>query len=230
MLTLVNAAHPLGALCRPQLSPPDARYPAVLLERTAARALADGIRAAGGQDEIVPVSGWRSRAEQQRIWDDSLAENGEAFTRAYVAAPGCSEHETGLAIDLGRAAPHIDFLRPDFPNAGACAAFRRLAPAFGFIERYRADKQALTGIAAEPWHFRYVGAPHALLMTRYGLCLEEYFAFLHEPRAVSLPDGRRAQVYYLACAGDAPRVPDGAYDLYPTGTGGLVVTVWERGA
>ena len=44
---------------------------------------------------VVPVSGWRSRAEQQAIWDGALAEHGPAFTETYVARPGCSEHQTG---------------------------------------------------------------------------------------------------------------------------------------
>ena len=85
------------------------------------------LRCAG---QIRAVSGWRSRAEQRQIWNDSLRENGEAFTRSYVALPGCSEHETGLAIDLAAEAPEIDFIRPDFPRDGVFAVFRRLAPLF----------------------------------------------------------------------------------------------------
>ena len=61
------------------------------------------VEASAGAGRIVPVSGWRSRKEQQAIWDDTLAKQGEAFTRSYVALPGCSEHETGLAIDLAEA-------------------------------------------------------------------------------------------------------------------------------
>ena len=136
--------------------------------------LADCIRAGGGEGQIVPVSGWRSREEQQRIWDDTLAKEGEAFTRQYVACPGCSEHQTGLAIDLGLAAPHIDFIRPDFPDTGVCRAFREQAGKYGFILRYPAGKEHITGIAHEPWHFRYVGTPHSAIMTRLGLTLEEY--------------------------------------------------------
>ncbi|MFQ9411875.1 MAG: D-alanyl-D-alanine carboxypeptidase family protein [Evtepia gabavorous] len=60
--------------------------------------------AIGGWKEIVPVSGWRALEEQQAIWEDSLAENGLPFTQTYVAYPGHSEHQTGLAIDLGRRA------------------------------------------------------------------------------------------------------------------------------
>ena len=70
----------------------------------------------------MPVSGWRSHAEQKQIWDDTLAKEGEAFTRAYVAWPGCSEHESGLAIDLAEAAEEIDFIRPAFSYDGISGA------------------------------------------------------------------------------------------------------------
>ena len=108
---------------------PDA--PGVLLARQAAvmlAALLDGIRAAG---RIVPVSGWRSHAEQQALYADSVRDNGLEFTQKYVALPGCSEHETGLAIDVGEAREVIDFIRPAFPDTGVCAAFppRRRATA-----------------------------------------------------------------------------------------------------
>lgn len=82
------------------------------------------------------MSGWRSFGEQQSIWDDTLAKEGEAFTRQYVAFPGCSEHQTGLAMDLAKAAPSIDFIRPDFPDEGPCGTFRRLAAQYGLIQRY----------------------------------------------------------------------------------------------
>ena len=129
----------------------------------------------GARGAIVPVSGFRSRAEQQAIWDSSLAEHGRAFTETYVARPGCSEHETGLAIDLAENRPDIDFLCPQFPDEGVCRLFRLAAPEFGFVLRYPAGKEHITGIGHEPWHFRYVGRPHAGEMALYGLTLEEYW-------------------------------------------------------
>ena len=178
----------------------------------------------------MPVSGWRSQAEQQAIWEDTLQSRGEAFTRQYVAVPGCSEHQTGLAIDLGRAAPEIDFIRPDFPEEGACGRFRHLAPRYGFIQRYRREKESLTGIACEPWHYRYVGTPHALLMEREDLCLEEYLDWVRTaPRTCRLEHGRSARVFYVPCAGDETelRLPEGCCQVSGDNRGGFVVTVWE---
>lgn len=178
-LILVNAAHPLR-LPAEDLVSVDREHPDILLCREAAEALGEALRYIGAGDVIVPVSGYRSRREQEAIWADSLRDNGLTFTRQYVARPGCSEHETGLAIDLGLNGPHIDFLRPDFPYEGVCQRFREAAPRFGFVQRYPAGKEAVTGIAHEPWHFRYVGCPHAMRMAARGLVLEEYLAELEE--------------------------------------------------
>ena len=233
-LVLVNRQHPLRTSSAVDaLAAVDGRHPDILLDRQAARLLAACIQRVGGGGEIVPVSGWRSREEQQRIWDDTLAASGPDFTRRYVADPGCSEHQTGLAMDLGRAAKRIDFIQPDFPEDGACGAFRRAAAAYGFLQRYRREKEALTGIAEEPWHFRYVGAPHAQLMEENGLCLEEYGDFLRQrPRSCPLPDGRLAQVFYVPCAGEETEIqlPDGCCQVSGDNAGGFIVTAWGRPA
>ena len=175
------------------------------------------------------MSGWRSRAEQQAIWVDTRAREGAAFTRQYVARPGCSEHQTGLAIDLGEDVPDLDFIRPSFPDSGACGAFRRAAARYGFLQRYCREKEALTGIAAEPWHFRYVGAPHAQLMETNGLCLEEYRDFLRQgPRSVALENGRMAQVFYGPAAGAVTEVevPEGCCQISGDNVEGFILTWW----
>ena len=56
-----------------------------------------------------------------------------------------------------------------------CRLFRLAAPEFGFVLRYPAGKEHITGIGHEPWHFRYVGRPHAGEMALCGLTLEEYW-------------------------------------------------------
>ena len=229
-LVLVNPSHPIRREGLVELVPADPGYPRVLLERRTAGLLQACLQSIRARGAIVPVSGWRSRQEQQEIWDDTLRRQGEAFTRNYVALPGCSEHQTGLAIDLGRAAREIDFIRPDFPEEGACGRFRRLAPRYGFIQRYHREKESLTGIACEPWHYRYVGTPHALLMEREGLCLEEYLDWVQTaPRTCRLEHGRSARVFYMPCAGDETelRLPEGCCQVSGDNRNGFVVTVWE---
>lgn len=152
----------------------------ILLKRRAAVLLDELLKKTGARDAIALVSGWRSFQEQQGIWDDSIAESGLEFTRKYVAVPGHSEHETGLAIDLGQNQGQIDFICPRFPYDAICGIFRKFAASHGFIERYPAGKERVTGIGHEPWHFRYVGVPHALIMDEEGLTLEEYVDFLRQ--------------------------------------------------
>lgn len=205
-LILVNADHPFRARSQPDLVPVAGTE--ILLERRAAQALDRLMAALGdGWRDIVPVSGWRSQEEQQAIWDDSLRDNGLAFTQTYVARPGCSEHQTGLAIDLGLRQETIDFIRPDFPYHGICQAFRREMARFGFLQRYPAGKEAVTGIGHEPWHFRYVGTPHAALLAERGLTLEEYIVWLRSfpfGTCHTLENGIRLSFLPAAAQGDTP--------------------------
>ena len=227
-LILVNAQHPVQLQTAERCVPLPGS--GVLLQQRAAAVLQHMLVSLGCTSQIVPVSGYRRLAEQQQIWDNAMREHGEAFTRQYVALPGCSEHQTGLAIDLGQAMAHIDFLRPAFSYDGVCGTFRHLAARYGFIQRYRRDKEALTGIAEEPWHFRYVGTPHALLMEENSLCLEEYSAFLQAgPRLCRLPGGGSAQVSYIPCGGEVTvaSLPDGCCQLSGDNDGGFILTAWE---
>ncbi len=233
LLVLVNAEHPIRRRERPVLAPA-AHGSDVLLDTRAAAMLTGLISRLGAAGEIVPVSGWRSMREQRDIWDGSMAENGTEFTRKYVALPGCSEHQTGLAIDLALRSDNIDFIRPDFPYDGICGRFRALAADYGFIERYQAGKEHITGIAAEPWHFRYVGRPHARLMSDNGLCLEEYVELL---RSYPYPERlleTRGGVYEadvgFAFAKSELELPDAPYQISGNNVDGYIYTLWRKPA
>lgn len=233
LLILVNAEHPIQHMERPVLAP---AVPGsdILLDTRAAAMLSGLISRLGAAGEIVPVSGWRSAEEQQEIWDGSMRENGAEFTRKYVALPGCSEHQTGLAIDLALRADSIDFIRPEFPYDGICGRFRALAADYGFVERYQSGKEDLTGIAAEPWHFRYVGRPHARIMCDMGLCLEEYVEYL---RSYPYPERLlevRGEIYEaevgFAWARDALGLPDAPYQVSGNNVDGYIYTLWRKPA
>lgn len=233
LLILVNAEHPIQHMERPILAP---AVPGsdILLDTRAAAMLSGLISRIGAAGEIVPVSGWRSEAEQREIWDGSMRESGEEFTRKYVALPGCSEHQTGLAIDLALRADNIDFIRPEFPYDGVCGRFRALAADYGFVERYQSGKEGVTGIGAEPWHFRYVGRPHARIMCELGLCLEEYVEYL---RAYPYPERLlevRGEVYEaevgFAGARDALGLPDAPYQVSGNNVDGYIYTLWRKPA
>lgn len=109
-LLLVNAEHPIRKNSTENLIPADMRFPEILMKRDAAHLLQLVLEKICAGNAIVPVSGYRSLKEQSDIWNDSRRDNGEEFTRKYVALPNHSEHQTGLAIDLGSNEKEIDYI------------------------------------------------------------------------------------------------------------------------
>lgn len=190
----------------------------------------------GGWNYIVPVSGWRSLEEQQNIWDDSLAENGLSFTQTYVAVPGHSEHQTGLAIDLGLKKTQIDFIRPEFPYKGICQTFRERAVEYGFVERYPKEKEWITKIGHEPWHFRYVGFPHAEIMEKRGFVLEEYIDYIRQFRNGETPclftkDRQQIAISFIEAEQDQTKaVIDDSMNSTISGNNvdGWILTQWRK--
>lgn len=187
-LVLIDPAHPVpDVMRRERLVAPFADLPEVLLAKRASSALRAAILDTGYESSIAAASGFRSRERQQELWDGVCLARGEKDAARYVARPGASEHECGLAIDLARRWPVTGAVRLGFPRRGSCQRLREALPSYGFVERYPIGKEAVTGIAEEPWHFRYVGAPHALAMSRLGLCLEEWLELLANEAPLARP-------------------------------------------
>lgn len=234
-LILVNREYGYEEKSEDMLMPVQNEFPRIIMRRRAAVLLASIMGKIHGWQDIVPVSGFRSLKEQQEIWDDSLKNNGREFTEKYVAYPGHSEHQTGLAIDLGLKQEVIDFIRPDFPYTGICQAFRDKAWEYGFVERYPKEKERVTGIGHEPWHFRYVGIPHAAIMAEKNLVLEEYISFIRQfPYGQSAycyrGGGRDIQVSYLeASAGNTSLTIDAflPYSVSGDNVKGFIITQWR---
>ncbi|MED1945442.1 MULTISPECIES: D-alanyl-D-alanine carboxypeptidase family protein [Brevibacillus] len=140
-LILVNRQYPIrwqtddGILLN-RMRLIDGAHNNMMLENTAAKMFAKLLKACNAEHTIVPVSGFRSKAEQKDIYDQSLLENGQVFTSQYVARPNESEHQTGLAIDVGEKKEEIDFICPSFPDHGVCRMFRQRASQYGFIKQY----------------------------------------------------------------------------------------------
>lgn len=131
-------------------------------------------------EEILILDGYRTEQTQRKLWDFSLAEHGPKYTADFVAYPGCSEHQTGLAVDLGLKGSCHDLIAPTFEKGPVVTKFLAEMANYGFVLRYPPNKQEITGIAYEPWHFRYVGLPHSKIMTTQNWVLEEYLQFLKE--------------------------------------------------
>lgn len=235
-LLLVNKNYPLRDNNVKGLVPADIRFPNILMKRDVANVLQLIFEKISAGNSIVPVSGYRSLEEQTAIYDGSLKDNGEDFTRKYVALPNHSEHQTGLAIDLGLNKKDIDFIRPDFPYDGICDEFRRAAPDYGFTQRYARDKEEITGISHEPWHFRYVGYPHSKIMTERGLSLEEYTEFIKAYRddcrfVYRQSLDARVEIYYIPANKEITFIsmPDNCvYQTSGNNIDGFIITVWRK--
>ncbi len=100
--------------------------------------------------------------------------NAYTYTSRYIAVPGTSEHQTGLAVDF--ITPGYTYLDEGFENTAAYKWLSENSYKYGFILRYPSSKAEETGINYEPWHFRFIGFEHAEDIYNSGLCLEEYMA------------------------------------------------------
>lgn len=234
-LILINKRHPLVEDNHDlSIIPASTEEPEIYLEVTAAAVLSHLLKVLHCQKDILPVSGYRSMEEQQRIYAVSLEDNGKEFTEKYVALPKHSEHQTGLAIDLALKKDEIDFICPEFPYEGICNVFRDKAPLFGFIERYQEGKERVTGIAHEPWHFRYVGYPHSLLMSEKDLVLEEYIEFLKEfpydkAHFVTKVNNQTVEIFYVNSTihREIHLPEDAIHQISGNNIDGFIVTLWR---
>ena len=148
------------------------------------RAMLNDCNVAGFEYNIV--SAYRDKTSQQRILDEEISrlkseqglsdEEAKAKALETVQAPGYSEHETGLSLDLTSlsAITLDDYVAEDGTNQWLMNNCYN----YGFVLRYPADKSAITGIAYEPWHFRYVGKDAAAFMRDNNLTLEEFYQLI----------------------------------------------------
>lgn len=200
-LILVNYEYSIKDDCLSELEVIDENYKDVKIMKVAAHALKKILKKIDAKANIVPVSGFRSQNEQKIIYENSLIENGEKFTKKYVAEPGHSEHQAGLAVDLALYSENIDYICPNFPYEGICMEFRKHALNYGFIERYKNGKEKITKISKEPWHFRYVGLPHSVIIEKNNISLEEYLNILQDytdknPYTHISNKGEKTEIYY----------------------------------
>jgi D-alanyl-D-alanine carboxypeptidase len=171
---VVNKKHPIRPLdFRPRLAIVRGYEVAVPAAGPLTRLL-DASDAAGLGLKIE--SAFRSYAYQVAVHDNLVATRGAAAADRVSARPGYSEHQTGLAVDLITPGdPGCDF-RQCFAHTAAGRWLRANAWRFGFVVRYTAGNEAVTGYSPEPWHLRYVGRRLAAAMhTAHVATLEQVF-------------------------------------------------------
>lgn len=150
--------------------------------------LSDG-RAAGHSLRVV--STFRTVERSEYLYTNKIAEYqaigysaADAAVEAgrWIAPPRTSEHNAGLAIDVVSSDYDQVYgdLMHEFENFPSFEWLSQNCAEYGFVLRYPKDKQEITGITYEPWHYRYVGVEHARKMQELGMCLEEYVEWLEE--------------------------------------------------
>ena len=108
------------------------------------------------------------------IADGMNEEEAYNKTKTIRAPYGSSEHSSGLAVDI--VAVDYQVLDDGYADTPEAKWLYENAANYGFIMRYSEEKQPITGIIYEPWHYRYVGIDNAKAIKASGLCLEEYLA------------------------------------------------------
>lgn len=168
----------------------------VKIRKDAAEALNDMLKAFNeetGHKDIMVDSGYRSVKYQQEIYDST-------DDKENVAKPGFSDYHTGYSVDLNVVDEEGNSL--DFDGTGDYEWFAKNCYKYGYVVRFPEGKTKQTGLDYRPWHFRYVGIPHAYYMHQNKLCLEEYieklktYNYNESHLEFENFDGKKYEVYY----------------------------------
>ena len=176
---LVNRDYPVSKNYIPTVVEVDVKGSSRLLREDGARALEELFAAAKEEEEDIvftTTSGYRSYSKQSTIYQRKIDNVGsKEKANQYVAPPGTSEHQLGLAMDVGAKGVKVG-LNAKFGDTVPGKWLKENAHRFGFIIRYQTGWEEITGYNYEPWHVRYVGIPHATYMFEKEIPMEEYMA------------------------------------------------------
>jgi len=230
-LKLVNRQHRLAVLPErsdmQDVSSVPVAHEDIALHASAYFALAqlfDSAQIAGAGPFHV-ISGFRDYTHQSSLYDQGQGSD-------FLLPAGHSEHHTGLAIDI---VPTQQMqggysLSEQLDGTSECEQWLvDNSWRYGLILRYPEGKSDITGIAFEPWHFRYVGNPHAYYMWSKDLTLEEYLHKLQEQEGISIEfNNRRYRIVHDAAIDGILHLPSNSeFTLSSDNRDGYVITVWE---
>ena len=140
--------------------------------------------------------------------------------------PGYSEHHTGLAADI----LIVGIGMAQMANTAEANWLANNSYRYGLILRYPQGAEDITGIQFEPWHFRYVGRPHAYFMMQGGLVLEEYIEHIQNSGSFSFEKG--GVTYYVLhqiTIDGMINLPDKLdFKISSDNMGGYIVTAWRE--
>lgn len=225
-LALINRNHAIstepssGSLVSAWPTVPVNFIEGMYLHPTALQAVADMISTARNADvgSFFVSSGFRGQQLQAELYNNGA--NG-----AFALPPGHSEHHTGLAIDILA----IGISQAQMGNSIEGRWLADNSYHYGLILRYPQGATSITGIEFEPWHFRYVGRPHAYYMMRNNLVLEEYIELIQGTGGISFDkNGRTHHVLHQIPNDGMIKVPtELSFNISRDNTGGFIITAWE---
>ncbi len=206
VLWLVNTAHPLSEEDVPAVATVDEKNSVSTYALYDLGRLFAEVKSRLGKD-LLMTSTYRTREYQAQVYENN----------PYAAPAGASEHETGLAVDVKvEGYPQKRFINSEVGRWVAKNSYK-----FGFIIRYPMWGEKLTGIEYEPWHLRYVGAPHAEIIYRSKITLEEYSSLYEDGKfytygdfIVSYQSGKEGKIYIPKTDGSIYASPDNAGGYY----------------
>ena len=178
-------------------------------------------------DNLVIRSAFRSLEGQRKIWNDTVRRWGRALAPGWAAEAGFSEHHTGLAIDFGLM---VDRTVEVFEGVYEHAWIPDNSHNFGFVLRYPGNKIHITETNFEPWHYRYVGIPHSIIMHRNRWVLEEYIEKIRSytvdtPYLITV-NGIDYSIYFSTEF--ELRIPfDVEFNISGNNIDGFIVTTWK---
>ena len=177
-----------------------------------------------GLDNVIIRSAFRDSDSQKKIFDEYARDLGRTEALKWALPPGYSEHQTGLSLDFGI---YRNGAIEKFEGTGVYTWFAENCDKYGFILRYPQSKTAITATAYEPWHYRYIGQPHASLIKKHNWCFEEFHRFVYgysrvDPYIDEI-DGVEYAFYFTWDT--TIRIPEQcSYMISGTNAGGFIVT------
>lgn len=184
---VVNKTRPLpGSFTPKNLTETKSDIPVLNYEQPklridASRSIGSLVQAAMKDNiNLALISGYRSFDEQNGIYESAVSGYGKTEADKTSARPGFSEHQTGLAVDVGAA---NDNCRLDtcFGDTKEGKWIAKNAHKFGFILRYKKGTKSIVGYSYEPWHLRYVGKALANEINEQGVTMEQFFGLSPAP-------------------------------------------------
>ena len=168
-----------------------------------------------GFARFMVTEGFRTQARQHELY---TSEQWGPLS----ARPGHSEHQVGLAVDISYPGVNIG-------NSRQGTWLMENSYRFGFVLSFPAHKTHITGFPFEPWHYRFVGQPHAYFMYTNDLVLVEYIDFLREAREITVVfDGVLYRIFYMLPTQAFIDIPASYYYRASLdNTGGIILTIWR---